>query len=291
MPTAPDKTLIMGLAANYCPSTIAVFLTSLEQAGFRGTLVLFVTEAMSRGRLPDTRYHLILAKAAIPGRLRGMSWNAVRYYFYLDYLKSRGRAFEDIFLTDTRDVLFQRDPFAAAVDGELLVTFEDASKVIGSCGINSMWILNRFGHKVFDRLKTRRIACSGTTRGTRVGMLAYLHAMCALLYPYLPAPYMEGYDQGVHNVIVHDHRVEGIVCLDNAGPILTLHYVDDRTIRIDPAGRILNTAGQVAHVVHQFDRNPRLVALVRERFGGIPVPAGGACAGLPPPRDEAVGQM
>ena len=67
-----------------------------------------------------------------------MSWNAVRYYFYLDYLKSRGRAFEDIFLTDTRDVLFQRDPFAAAVDGELLVTFEDASKVIGSCGINSM---------------------------------------------------------------------------------------------------------------------------------------------------------
>ena len=68
------QALVMGLAANYCPSTIAVFLTSLEQAGFRGTLVLFVTEAMSRGRLPDTRYHLILAKAAIPGRLRGMTW-------------------------------------------------------------------------------------------------------------------------------------------------------------------------------------------------------------------------
>jgi hypothetical protein len=267
MPISPDKTLVMGLAANYLPSTIAIFLASLDAAGFRGTLVLFVTGEMARHRLPHTKYRLQLAKAAIPARLRGMSWNAVRYYFYLDYLKSPGRAFEDIFLTDTRDVFFQRDPFASPTGGELLVTFEDASKVIGSCSINSMWILNRFGRKVYERLKTQRISCSGTTRGTRTGMLAYLCSMCAQLYPYLPAPYMEGYDQGVHNRIVHEHQVKGIVCVDNAGPILTLHYTDDRAIRIDDDGQVLNTAGAVAHVVHQFDRKPRLVALARERFG------------------------
>ena len=268
MAEAAAPRCIMGVAANYVPDDVAVFLTSLARTGYAGRLVLFVLGRLATEPLPATPFSIERVPVRVPDRLQGMSWSALRNFLYHDYLRTRGKAFTDILLTDTRDVLFQRDPFDFPLPGELLVTLEGtAAQTIGSCRMNSLWVLNRYGPREFERVRQARISCAGTIRGTRQGLLAYLRTMCAWLYPYVPGPYMEGYDQGAHNIVVHNRLVDGIVSLDNAGPILTLHFVDEADLRFDAAGRICNSAGEAAHVVHQYDRKPRLAALVRERYG------------------------
>jgi hypothetical protein len=262
-----SNALIMGLAANYSIRDVAIFLDSLEQTGFGGTLVLFVRGGLAADDLPKMGFRIQLVEIKVPNRLRELSWCGVRHYFYLDYLKSQGSSFENIFLVDVRDVFFQINPFEYQMDGELLVTLEDKSKIIGTCWQNATWILNKFGKREFEKLKMKRISCAGTTRGTKKGIMAYLKFMCKHLYPNVRTLHMEGYDQGVHNVIVHNRYVDGISIVDNSGPILTLNFTPDDAIVVDANGQLRNDSGQVAHVVHQYDRNPRLLALANERFG------------------------
>lgn len=256
-------TLILGMAAGYHYGDVRPFLVSLEETGYAGRTVLF-TSRTTRD-LDRLRAHRVtVVPFEHPVRLADVPCNGLRYFLYRDYLRAHPRDFSRILVTDVRDVLFQRDPFDFPWPDGLNAMLEDRRATVGSCPFNAHWVREHLGADALAAIADRPVSCSGTTVADREAMLGYLDLMTGLLDPPTTGERMAGYDQGIHNHLIHTGRVAAALH-DNAGPVLTLAQTLGEP-RLDHAGRVLNEAGEPAHLVHQYDRKPDLFKRVRDRY-------------------------
>lgn len=259
-----DNTLILGLAAGYHYGDVAPFLRSLERIQFAGTCVLFVSETTrDTERMAMHDVHIVPVQR--PDGLHHLSYNAYRYYLYLGFLRQGTAPFEHVMITDVRDVLFQRDPFDYAWGRGLHCALEDERMTIGSCPFNSRWVRGHMGDEALAAVSGQTISCSGTTVGDHDSMLGYLEHMTGHFLPFAGGECMGGFDQGVHNVLIHTGQLSDVTLHENGEPILTLGYYAGEP-SVNAAGEVLNDRGEVAHVVHQYDRKPELFRHVREQF-------------------------
>ncbi|MGE4420770.1 MAG: hypothetical protein AB7D39_00570 [Pseudodesulfovibrio sp.] len=256
--------LILGLAAGYHYGDVRPFLASLNRAAYAGDLVFFVSETTRD--LERMRAHgaELLPMDRAPG-LKDVPCNALRYFLYLEYLRTCGKTYDRILISDVRDVIFQRNPFAFPWPEGVGCALEDPSATVGSCPFNARWVREHLGETDLAAIADRPVSCSGTTVADHASMLAYLEKMTGLLLPPSTGECMAGYDQGVHNHLVHTGGLDGLTLFDNAGPILTLAQTRGEPA-LDARGEVLNRAGRVAHMVHQYDRKPSLFKMIRERF-------------------------
>ena len=124
---------------------------------------------------------------------------------------------------------------------------------------------------VLHPLAELQVSCSGTTIGSYRCMRDYLTQMVEAILEN-PTP-CQGVDQGFHNYVVHSGRVPNVsFCSNRDGPFLTLHGVYDW--KWGESGDVLLPSGQVANIVHQFNRHPELVSLAKRRFGPGPLLSG-----------------
>lgn len=259
-----SENLILGLAAGYHYGDVLPFLRSLESSGYRGRCVLFVSDTTrDLDRMGGHGAELIPLER--PEGLESLPYNALRYFLYLDFLRKADTPFAHILLTDVRDVVFQRDPFDFPWSEGLNCALEDRRMTIGDCPHNSHWIRTHLGEAALDAVRGKPISCSGTTVGGYQAVVRYLEALTARLLPFAGGERMAGYDQGVHNQLVHSHEPETPVLRGNDGPVLTLGYVRGEPAT-DDEGRVLNERGEAAVIVHQYDRKPELFQALRERF-------------------------
>lgn len=264
-PGLVNKTnLILGLAAGYHYGDVRPFLMSLAESGFKGECVLFVSDTTRDLDRIATHPVTIIPVERRP-RLEEIPFNALRYFLYLEYLRGVGHEYGRILITDVRDVIFQRDPFSFRWPEGINCTLEDKRMTIGTCPHNSHWIREHQGRDALQGVAAAPISCSGTTVGDHESMLTYLEIMTANLLPFKGGERIAGYDQGVHNVLVHTGVLENLTLHTNAGPILTLGYAQGEP-RYDQEGFVVNQSGERAHIVHQYDRKPRLHKEVRDRF-------------------------
>ena len=260
----PDNNCILGLAAGYHYGDVRPFLLSLDRVGYTGRRVLFVSETTrDLERMAEHDVTIILLKRS--EELAHVPYNALRYFLYLDFLKQYVEPFERILISDVRDVVFQRDPFGFSWLDGINCTLEDRRVSIGQCPHNAHWIRGHQGESALESVAEKTISCSGTTVGDHKGMMQYLTALTSRLIPYIEGERMAGYDQGVHNVMVHTDVLENITLHDNHGPIITLGYTKGEPA-LDDEGFVLNEAGERAHIVHQYDRKPNLFKAIRARF-------------------------
>lgn len=256
--------LILGLAAGYHDGDVRPFLKSLAGSGFSGRCVLFVT-ATTRGTDEMRAGGAEVVEFERGSGIAHLPYNAYRYFLYLDYLRRHG-PFGRVLLSDVRDVIFQTEPFSFPWGEGLNVTLEDRRMTIGACPYVTRWLKGHLGEAAWESLRGRPISCSGTTLADHGSMVDYLERLTALLTPYQPGrEMMAGYDQGVHNHLVHNGLLPCVTLHDNAGPILTLAYKEGDP-PLDTDGRVLNEAGLPAVIVHQYDRKPELFKLLRERY-------------------------
>lgn len=277
LPDAPTlgPDLIMGLAAGYHAGDVRPFLASLRCTGFTGRCVLFTSPTTrDTDRMADMGADILPFER--PPALAHLPYNALRYFLYLDLLRQAQRPYDRVLITDVRDVIFQRDPFSFPWADGLNVTLEDARMTIGTCPYMTRWVTGHMGEAAWRALADKRISCSGTTVGDHAAMQDYLERLTGLLLPFSPAPPppdalpgaptgMAGYDQGVHNHLLHGGHLPKATVHDNAGPILTLGYKATPPV-IDARGHILNDADLPAVMVHQYDRMPELFRTVRARY-------------------------
>lgn len=259
-----QDSLILGLAAGFHYGDLRPFLVSLNQTGCRGACVLFVS--------PTTRdieriqsHGVSCVPFQRPPDFEHIPYNAFRYFLYRKYLLENKKKYRSILLTDTRDVIFQQDPFSLVWPQGLHVTLEDRSVRIGDCQYMVRWITHHLGEQALAQLHSQYIACSGTTLGDHDAIMQYLELMTQLLVPFVPGRRVAGYDQGVHNALLYAGKLCKTTVHDNAGPILTLGYKSDAPQQ-DDHGDVLNENGRPAMLVHQYDRHNRLFQSVRERF-------------------------
>lgn len=105
----------------------------------------------------------------------------------------------------------------------------------------------------------RPVSCSGVTLGSDAAVRGYLRAMWREMSEKRYSPDCLRHDQAFHNWLLWSGALGAGVraCSAERGPVSTIGWPEH--LYRDRYGRVLNRAGEVAHVVHQFDRRKQLV--------------------------------
>jgi hypothetical protein len=197
---------------------------------------------------------------ALYARLAPLDVTALRYVLYrLCLAGPAGAGVRQVFLVDTRDVIFQSAPFDFAAPAEGLVCFfEDASMPIGRCAVNSTWVQACYGRAELAALRQRGIFCSGATFGERAAVERYLDAMITEIARVAGWRFVSprGFDQACHNHLLHLSPPAPFAGRENgAGPVINLSHRPAQRLAFSPEGLLLDDAGRVVPVVHQWDRH------------------------------------
>jgi len=180
-----------------------------------------------------------------------------RYKLYLDYLEFNCTDVENIMITDARDVIFQDSPFNHEITTELEFFLEPEKYKNCDCN-GKWWIEGIYGKDTYSKLCDEYIICSGTTIGTRSGILFYLKSMVKEIDRMIEMrgpqskqlnPVM---DQPCHGYLIYNNYFPNHKkYLSGFGPIATMNFHKD--IKIEN-GKLLNADGTIVSVVHQWDR-------------------------------------
>ncbi len=277
---------ILGLATGYNQRQLTPLVRSLKKSGYRGDLWIFVSKgekrlaswlerngvrAMEISETPPYNDAFKAASAGLPKEIPGTTPNVRRFFLYQLFLRSLGKDYEQLLLADTRDVVFQKDPFAFPwPDADLFFVEEDSRMHIGDCLGNSTGMKSTFGEKTFEELKSKPISCSGTTWGNFRGISAYVDRMVKIILT-KTVEELGIWDQSVHNYILYKDPLPRIHVFGNeSGPVLTLHWKPPSTFKIDAEGWMSNDSGSIPNLLHQYDRHPVLVHLVERKYCGLP---------------------
>ena len=128
---------------------------------------------------------------------------------------------------------------------------------------NKKWIIDFAGEKIHKLLKKERIICVGTIWGTLDKFLEFSKIFWEKLIAY-----PKDMEQGIANYLFYYEKIfkDYIVKSDNYGPIMTIGLTKSKDIILDSNNNILNFKGEIASVIHQYDRNPDLTTKVIKKY-------------------------
>jgi len=277
------RDLVMTMLYRMRFNAIAPFYYSLKQTGFTGDIAAFVTMMDDETIAEMNRYGIITMPFSFHPRIvrrtwwLGPLWRAIfnsglsqqkkeclahavfplfyrRHLLYLEFMRQNRQKYGRIFITDCRDVFFQKNPFSW--DPPLGVHFflEEPSCKIGRSPDNARWLKSQFGRSVLDELAGETISCAGTTMGDLEGIIEYLSTMVSLSMKAMSLREHDG-DQGIHNYIVHKKLLSRAAIHENCrGPVMTLGAMKPEQARLNAEGWVINDDGGVPCALHQYDR-------------------------------------
>lgn len=304
--------VVVGAGIGYGYPQVRAFLTSLRATGFAGSIVLILDarlDAHERARIEAHGVHVVgvannawyvvandrkakLARGLLrspigqaitrrrsaDARLHLQSASNRRFALYRELPDRLPQVFDQApwaFLTDVRDVYFQRDP--ATAFGPLAATsglhlfaegpppgFDDGPDGtfrIGEATSTIRWVRGLSDDATATELASRRVICSGTILATPAMMVELSERIAAALGVLVPGRATFGYDQGALNLLYYTGRLDDLapVVHDNGtGGLATLGAIAGGPGWTAPGGEV-EVNGEVAAVVHQYDRVPSLL--------------------------------
>ncbi len=294
------RTIVLGAALGYTQDAVQPFLSSCNEAMPNAQIVLFGDSA-ARFRGPnltivkaaDSAIRRLVRKLPRGGLLAcrvlyraGRLFNTphshsplmtssfgiavARFFWYLDWLnKVQLTAHDNVLLSDTRDVVFQRDPFEHMGSRRLFCGLE--APLMKDCEINSRWLKTGYPYQDLSTLLNQRVLCSGLIGGPGDLILQYLTSLCAELARVgLNILRASGYDQAVHNYLLRTTELGKLFDFDpwDSARLCTMHFVSESQLARTADGRIVNKKGDLICILHQYDRRPELVKWAEARWGG-----------------------
>ncbi len=257
--------LIIAIASGYKFEQIELFLKTLNDY-FSDELLLLTDQ---KYKLPSYRFKIELGDIQSDYFQRSVpfpfnSANNRRLYFAKKFINDN-KQYQNIFLTDIRDVIFQEDPFNAIINEKLQVAVEEV--LIGENEYNSNWIRALMGEDYFQSVKTKNVLCSGTILGNRSIVLQYLEFVTNLINE--KGVHLDTgekvfiIDQGAFIVFCYTHP-ELIHMHTNAnGKIFTMSYIQNMILT--STGELINKNNEPYSVVHQYDRYRFLVEMLKKK--------------------------
>ena len=260
------------------------FARSLRETGARCRLVLLLPSSPSSESLVETLRewdvwpHYFQTAKAPYASLKGNRAKLVRYFAALDYLRRESVAHTGgrVLLADSRDVIFQRDPFTIPADPArpLDVFLEDYFRDFSNSGINQGHVTPCFGTEAVRRTllaPPRPVSCSGVTLGTYHSITRYLRLMWSEMHSSRYSDACLQHDQAFHNWLLWSGKLSPVRTWSNEeGPVTTIGWPEH--LYRDRFGRVLNRRGVLVHIVHQYDRRKRLVASLGRRYALVDKP-------------------
>src|SRR5215475_155445 len=255
---ADARRVIFGAAVGFGVDQVRVFVESLRAVGYTGDVVMLVRWPGLKVR-HYLRSHRIDVIPIVWVRSFSRSVHARRYSIYADYLRARPDRFDQVMLSDVRDVVFQRHPFEGITSPKCHFFLEGAEQTIGQDPTNSRWVRGCGTAEQAEAVASCRISCSGITIGGTRAILAYLDQMADRIRNIPFRVYREighGYDQGIHNLLVHlNPDIDGII-VQNNGHIATMGVEPQSLYRLDKSAQIYTSSGHLPPICHQYDRFP-----------------------------------
>ena len=252
------------------------FARSLRETGARCRLVMLMpaNDASRQLAAALAEWHITprFYETSKPpyAALKGNRAKLIRYWAALEYLQAYPAAAGRVLLADSRDVIFQRDPFTIAADPArpLDIFLEDYFRDFKNSGINQGHVVPCFGADAVRRTfmsPPRPVSCSGVTMGSYVAVVRYLRLMWNEMRKPRYSEQCLQHDQAFHNYLLWTGRLSPVRAWTNEdGPVTTIGWPEH--LYRDRFGRVLTRQGELVHIVHQYDRRKRLVASLGKRY-------------------------
>ena len=168
--------LIIGGASNYSWDQLKYWVNSIKKTGFKGDIVLVATnmsgDTVKRLVEEDVKVYAYGNRSEDGGIAKtenNIPPHVERFIFIWDFLRKNKDTYRFVTVTDTRDVIFQKDPTEYL---EKNLMYGAASMVCASEGLaykDEPWgsknLLDTFGPLVYDELKDNEIYNVGTIAG------------------------------------------------------------------------------------------------------------------------------
>jgi hypothetical protein len=243
--------LIMGAAYGYKTELLEPFMKSLRR-NFQGDCVIITHPLSPEELIFYEKYNVFTfeLEQTIPNP---KDIQVGRYDIYKAVLEDNFLDANQILICDVRDVMFQDDPFKGSTGVEL--EFFEEPCLFKNCTANWPWVGGIYGKEGMSIVENRNVICSGTTMGTRAGIVSYIDIMITEIQRIRDTgrPLYQGEDQPIHNYLIYTGVFNTFVLHKNGrGPITTVHH--QQRLTFDRKGRLLNDDGTPTPVIHQWDR-------------------------------------
>ncbi|MBQ3402140.1 MAG: hypothetical protein IJG65_02035 [Synergistaceae bacterium] len=260
------RNLIIGAVTNYGWNEVAPFFNSYARAGFGNCDCVMFVDGMTpkaTDKMKATGIELI----PIPERLKAGCVNDFRWELYTGYLKGHISDYDFVFTSDVRDAVFQDDVFNYCGDKPFLGIALEDGYLTENC--NQNWLMTRYGAEVYGSMKNERIICTGTVWGTASEFLKFSSAMSGHINSN-DYPYFRVCDQASGNWLIYHEKIfsdDFLVKSENSdGYVLTVGLTPGSSIHLDAEGNVLNGKGEIAAVIHQYDRKPEIIEAVLKKY-------------------------
>eukprot|EP00814_Leptocylindrus_danicus_P010754 CAMPEP_0116011296 /NCGR_PEP_ID=MMETSP0321-20121206/4490_1 /TAXON_ID=163516 /ORGANISM="Leptocylindrus danicus var. danicus, Strain B650" /LENGTH=407 /DNA_ID=CAMNT_0003480515 /DNA_START=21 /DNA_END=1244 /DNA_ORIENTATION=- len=250
-----SKSAVLGLATKYNLDVYKIFVGSLRATGFDGHIILGISEDLS----PDVMEYLAANQVTThvvevaekctyqgqpsahvdrDGRIESVKWICAKDYpdykltwarfaLYKDWLLACPDCTDGVILTDVRDAYFQRDPFRTVKPEHQrpLMVFEEDPRTDTTHWLTDFPIKTCKGKDIGER----RMLCSGSTMGSREGILDYIDVMMEEFDEWKTKSEcrtnMKGDDQSIHNSLYYENRFRNVIAIPyRTGPINVIGY-------------------------------------------------------------------
>jgi len=293
--TKPDSVpnILISVAAGYREEQIRPFLASLQYYAPGTSLRLIVGkpnlefEDAVRAWFPTCSFHLlppsplrdltmkrkwarsVFKRVARWSRSPGLASrlhkiDCVRHIAIRDLLKLWGLKQANLVLCDSRDLVFQGDPFAG--DWPALWTCEE-DKLMGDCRVNSFWFKRSFGEAALVKARGWTVVCAGVMGGQVEPLSRYLESSTKIIEQLSPDMPLADSDQGIHNYLVRERTDLGFTVLPNGCWLAAnLGHTRPEDLNIRNGLAYVRNGTEAPAILHHYDRHPQLIAAVRSRW-------------------------
>ncbi len=263
-PKSPFAACVVTVATGYPPGVLKPLVLSLR-AHCDAPLVIATDRGDELARaFPDAG--LVIFPVAPAQGYRPYPALA-RIEFYLQILASLPEGVERLLLVDSRDVLFQVDPFAGLKHASL--EFFDENDDTASWTLattNGRWARLMLPRPLSRALEGKPIVNGGVIAGTPQGIAAMCGAKLDIgLATHEWTKHTTGLDNISTNVVAHGRVAPGAEVTRNHTHVANVYRDTAMTVTVD--GRIASPGGRICPIVHMYDRRPDLLAHVNATFG------------------------
>jgi hypothetical protein len=294
------KDLIIGGTSNYTWDQLKYWINSIRMSGFEGDVALVATnitkETIDILTSKGVKLHLY-GKRQPNGDFLSVSNNAPhveRFFYIMHYLMTTNEKYRYVITTDTRDVIFQKNP-----SEWLEANLYRRHLVASSEGIlyeNEPWgnqnLLDAFGPFFHQHNKSLLIYNVGVVAGE----MSYVRDLLAAIFHLSVNRPIKIVDQAVFNMIINlspwyqntffakndaawaiqlGTTIEAVkagkgdlgMMLKNDATKYASIYED--TQPIFDGNLVKNSLGEEFSIVHQYDRVPALKLLIEQKYGDM----------------------
>jgi hypothetical protein len=260
------RRLVLGAAVGFPIAKVRVFVESLRQVGYGGDVVMLVGPFQFRLKAYLRRFGVKPVSSLCTRKLTGPI-HAYRFEKFAGIAAAAAGRYDQILVSDVRDVVFQKHPFEGIGATGCHFFLEGDNRIIAEEAVNLSWMRKFLPPDEVERIGTRRVSCCGVVMGDATTMTDYLRRIAGYLHA-LPLRLRRegGADTVFHNRMAHLTGEVACDLVENNVHVATMGLEGSEAYRAGEDGLIHTASGHLPAILHQYDRIPHTRVCVESRF-------------------------